>query len=67
MIYACRKCSESHMTGFLVCMLMIYACRKCSESHMVGFLVGLLRTSAYGCIFVSSAVQQGGVTQGGIF
>ena len=38
MIYACRKCGESHMVGFLVCVLMIYACRKCSKRHMVIFL-----------------------------
>ena len=62
MIYAYRKCSESHIAGFLVCVLMIYACIKCSESHMAGFLCGILCTSAYGCIFVCSVVQWGGVT-----
>ena len=57
MIYACRKCSKSHMSGFIVCFLTIYACRKCTKSHIADFLGGILCTCAYRCIFLCSVLQ----------
>ena len=62
MIYACGKCSESRMAGFLVYVFMIYVRRKFSEIHMVGFLGKILCASAYGCIFLCSVVRQVRVT-----
>ena len=67
MIYACRKCSESHTAVFLVCVFMLYSCIKCSKIHIAGFLGCILCTIVYRCIFVCSVVRRSGVTVGELF